>query len=101
MLKARPLPEALAVIRNATILVLPSRCEGLGRVLIEGMAAGIPLIGSDVGGIPFMIRDGENGLVFPGGDSARFWRPACESFCRTAMSAGEWGKTAMNGRTRS
>ena len=42
VLKARPLPEALAVIRNAAILVLPSRCEGIGRVLIEGMAAGIP-----------------------------------------------------------
>ena len=41
----------------------------MARVLIEGMAAGIPLVGSDVGGIPFMIRDGENGFVVPGGDS--------------------------------
>lgn len=69
VLKARPNPEALRVISEAEILVLPSRCEGMGRVLIEGMAAGVPLIGSDVGGIPHMIRDGENGLVFPGGDS--------------------------------
>ena len=69
VLKARPLPEALRVISGAAILVLPSRCEGMGRVLIEGMAAGVPLIGSDVGGIPFMIREGENGLVFPGEDS--------------------------------
>jgi len=69
VLKARPNPETLRIISGATILVLPSRCEGMGRVLIEGMAAGVPLIGSDVGGIPFMIRDGENGLVFPGGDS--------------------------------
>jgi glycosyltransferase involved in cell wall biosynthesis len=69
VLKARPFPEALPIISGAAILVLPSRCEGMGRVLIEAMAAGVPLIGSDVGGIPFMIRDGENGFVFPGGDS--------------------------------
>ena len=69
VLKARPNPEALRIISGASVLVLPSRCEGMGRVLIEGMAAGIPLIGSDVGGIPFMIRHGENGFVFPGGDS--------------------------------
>ncbi len=69
VLKAKPYQEALRVISDAAILVLPSRCEGMGRVLVEGMAAGVPLIGSDVGGIPFMIRDGENGLVFPAGDS--------------------------------
>src|SRR5262249_45285410 len=47
IMKPRPNPEALAVIKRATILVLPSRSEGLGRALLEGMAAGIPLIGTD------------------------------------------------------
>ena len=70
VLKARPNPEVLQVMSQAQILVLASRCEGMGRVLIEAMGAGVPLIGSDVGGIPFMVRDGECGLVFPGGDSA-------------------------------
>jgi|SRR5665213_1514308 len=60
--------EALAIISRATVVVLPSRCEGMGRVLIEGMAAGVPLIGSDVGGIPFVIQNGENGFVFPNGN---------------------------------
>ena len=69
VLKARPNPEAIAIIQRATILVLPSRCEGMGRVLIEGMAAAIPLVGSDVGGIPFMVRDGECGYIFPRGDA--------------------------------
>jgi glycosyltransferase involved in cell wall biosynthesis len=68
ILKARPNPEVLEIISRAMILVLPSRCEGMGRVLIEGMCAGVPLVGSDVGGIPFMIHSGECGLVFPGGD---------------------------------
>ncbi len=69
VLKARPHPEAMRIVSDAAILALPSRCEGMARVLVEGMAAGIPLVGSDVGGIPFMIRHGENGFVVPGGDS--------------------------------
>jgi glycosyltransferase involved in cell wall biosynthesis len=70
ILKARPNPEVLQVISQAQILVLASRCEGMGRVLIEAMGAAVPLIGSDVGGIPFMVRDGDCGLVFPGGNAA-------------------------------
>ena len=69
VLKARAYPEALCIISGAAIMALPSRCEGLPRVLIEGMAAGLPLVGSDVAGIPFLIRNGENGFVVPGGDS--------------------------------
>lgn len=68
-LKARPNPEAIEIIRRATVVVLPSRCEGMGRVLIEGMAAGIPLIGSNIGGIPFMIRDQDNGFIVPVGNA--------------------------------
>jgi glycosyltransferase involved in cell wall biosynthesis len=60
---------ALKTISQAAVLVLPSRCEGMGRVLIEAMAAGVPVIGSDIGGIPFIIREGENGLIFSNGDS--------------------------------
>jgi glycosyltransferase involved in cell wall biosynthesis len=40
----------------------------MGRVLIEGMAGGVPLIGSDVGGIPSMIDHGKNGFLIPVGD---------------------------------
>jgi glycosyltransferase involved in cell wall biosynthesis len=69
ILKARSYHEALRIISEASILVLPSRCEGVARVLIEGMAAGVPIIASDAGGIPFVVRDGENGSVFPSGDS--------------------------------
>jgi glycosyltransferase involved in cell wall biosynthesis len=70
ILKARPNPEVLPIIREAMVLALPSRCEGVPRVLVEGMAAGIPLIGSDVGGIPSIVIDGENGYVISGGDSS-------------------------------
>jgi glycosyltransferase involved in cell wall biosynthesis len=49
------------------VFVLPSMMEGMGRALVEAMAAGKPVIGTRVGGIPDLVKDGYNGfLVEPG-----------------------------------
>lgn len=53
---------------EAAVLILPSTSEGLGRVIIEAMATATPVIGSDVGGIPELIKDGVNGFLIPPGD---------------------------------
>ena len=45
------------------LLVLPSAAEGFGLVLIEAMAAGVPVIGTDVDGIRDVVSHGENGLL--------------------------------------
>src|SRR5262249_35929685 len=71
MIRAMPNPETLRIISQCLVLVHPSRCEGgPSRVVMEALAAGIPVIGSDVAGIPHAIRDGENGFVAPGNDTA-------------------------------
>jgi glycosyltransferase involved in cell wall biosynthesis len=56
---------------KASVLVVPSLSEGLGRVIFEAMACRIPVIGSRVGGIPDLITDEVTGfLVSPGDQSA-------------------------------
>lgn len=50
------------------IFVLPSLNEGMGRVLVEAMAAGRPIVASNAGGIPDLIYQGENGLLVPPAD---------------------------------
>ena len=65
VIKGTPHPQTMAMISRAMIMVLPSRCEGLARVLIEGMSAGLPVIATEVGGSSSCIRDGENGFVIP------------------------------------
>ena len=57
-------PEEVArALDESTVLVLPSRSEGMGRVVVEAHCRGRAVIGSRVGGIPDLVRDGENGLL--------------------------------------
>lgn len=51
----------------ATLSILPADMESFGRVLIEAMACGVPVVATRVGGIPEIVRHGEDGiLVEPG-----------------------------------
>jgi glycosyltransferase involved in cell wall biosynthesis len=61
----RELSEAFA---RSRVLVLPSFSEGLGRVLVEAMLCGTPVIGTRVGGISDLIHDGHNGYLIPSDD---------------------------------
>ena len=61
---SNPLP----IIRKMDLLILPSKEEGFGRVLLEAMYAGIAVIGTKVGGIPEIVDNDVNGLLVPYGD---------------------------------
>ncbi len=61
----------VTALAEADVLVLPSEAEGFGLVLIEAMAAGVPVVGADVPGIRDVIRHGETGLLFDTSGIAR------------------------------
>ena len=56
-------------LAESDVLVAPSRYESLGIAPMEAMAAGLPVVAARVGGIPELVRDGENGLLLRAGNS--------------------------------
>ena len=63
--KRNDVPE---VMNACDLIVVPSRSEPFGKVVIEAMACGKCVIASSVGGIPEIIQDGQNGLLVPAED---------------------------------
>ena len=60
--------EVAAAFDDATLLVLPSWPEGLGRVVIESFARGRGVVATDAGGIPDLVTDGREGILIPPAD---------------------------------
>ncbi|WP_297469328.1 glycosyltransferase family 4 protein [Thermococcus sp.] len=52
------------ILSHSKLLVLPSRREGFGLVILEANSLGVPVVGRRTGGIPELIREGKNGLTF-------------------------------------
>jgi glycosyltransferase involved in cell wall biosynthesis len=63
-------PELVQVVQNALATVQPSEWyENYSMTVIESLACGTPVIGSNIGGIPEQIMDGQNGLLFEPGNA--------------------------------
>ena len=62
-------PEVSGALDDSTFLVLPSRSEGMGRVIVEAFCRARPVVASRVGGIPDLVEDGRNGLLVEPGDT--------------------------------
>jgi glycosyltransferase involved in cell wall biosynthesis len=77
-----------AIIRRLDALVVPSRSEGTPLVIYEAMALGVPIVASNVGGVPSQVRHGREALLVPVGD-ARSLARACEVILgNSAYAAG-------------
>jgi glycosyltransferase involved in cell wall biosynthesis len=60
--------RVLRLFGAADACVLPSAWENLPHTVVEALAVGCPVIATSVGGVPEVVRDGENGLLVPPGD---------------------------------
>lgn len=79
--------DLFQLYRRAKVFVLPSHIEAFGIVILEAMAAGTPIVATRVGGIPEVIRDGENGLLVGKGDHMELSRAIVK--CLTDKSSSD------------
>lgn len=70
VVKMFKLNEMAEVYAGSDVFALPSENETFGQVFIEAMACGLPVIGTNVGGIPEIISDSDNGYLIPPNDSS-------------------------------
>jgi len=70
--------EVPALMRALDVLLVPSWHEPFGRVVIEGMAMGLPVVATSVGGPAETIADGRDGLLLPPRDEAIWAHALCE-----------------------
>jgi glycosyltransferase involved in cell wall biosynthesis len=80
LLGTLPRPTALEALRDATVLLLPSRWEGLSLAVLEAMAMGVPVVASRVDGNEAVIEDGVSGFLVA--------ERAPESYVRPVMELG-------------
>ena len=78
----------------ADVVVISSRSEGSPNVLLEALAAGVPLVATSVGGIPEMVRNGEHALLVPHGDPKQM----ASSIARIFAEKGVARSLIENGR---
>jgi N-acetyl-alpha-D-glucosaminyl L-malate synthase BshA len=81
------------LLRAANLLLLPSQTESFGLVALEAMASGVPVVASDVGGLPEVVEHGVCGFLAPMGDVTKMAEYAvqiladcttCRAFSRAA-----------------
>ncbi len=61
--------ELLDVYRSADIFVHVSFTEGVPQVIVEALASGVPVVGTAVGGVPWLVNGGDDAELVPPGDS--------------------------------
>jgi glycosyltransferase involved in cell wall biosynthesis len=90
-----PRDELVRLLDQSWFLVLPSRSEGLGRVLLEAMARGRTVVAANVGGIPELVQHEVTGLLFEPDDIAQL-AAAIVSLCEDVGRTRDMGSAARD-----
>jgi glycosyltransferase involved in cell wall biosynthesis len=90
--------DVLRLLVGSDIFVLPSHQEGLPVALMEATSAGLPIVATNVGGIPQVITDGADGLIVPPGSAvemAAALERLTDTTLRLNLGRGAKGKSTM------
>jgi len=71
-------PRLWKIYRDSDIFILPTRAEGFPRVLYEAMSQSLPIVTTDVSGIPYLMKHGENSLLIPTNDVNALVNAVCK-----------------------
>ena len=69
-----------------SVLVVPSKSEGMPNVVLEAMVFGVPIVSTRVGGVPEIIQDGKNGLLVPPQDPVKLTEAVLEVIADTTLA---------------
>jgi glycosyltransferase involved in cell wall biosynthesis len=85
------------VLPELTVSVQPSLSEALSNVVLESMAAGVPVVATRVGGTTEAVQDGQNGLLVPPGDPAALADAVCRLLDAPALASrlGQAGRRSV------
>jgi glycosyltransferase involved in cell wall biosynthesis len=96
--------DVLTLFRAADAALLTSAWENLPHSVIEALAVGTPVVATAVGGVPEVVREGENGLLAPAGDvdaiAGAIGRLAGDDGLRATLAANAAGSVAELDETR-
>ncbi len=84
------LPDQVAeLLQSPTIMLLPTRADVSPNAVKEAVVAGVPVVASEVGGIPDYVRSGENGILFSPDDLDAFLRAVQEAAQHPLFGRGQ------------
>jgi len=85
--------EVAALLQDADVSLNPSLADNMPNSVLEALAAGVPVVSTRVGGVPFVVDDERTALLVPPGDAEAMAR----AMARLLDDAGLWRRLSDNG----